>query len=603
MRLRSLGLGFILFFASAAMVHCGSDDPSNPSSSSNDVRGSYRGVLVGADDLSGTVEVTIAPALGTSTTGIGLRAGTASSTVRGTIIVNVPGIGPVTVEGQIDQTTGDVSFAGSAAGGSIAFTGRFEDGILSGTFTSPWGSGSFSLAKEELGLHSFCGRFDGSKTGRWNLYTAGSRAGGVMAGSGIHAGLLGTFDGSRVAVDLRGLSGLAQGTLAGGTVTGTWSAGSGESGSFTVSEAECSALPPRVPGAVDDAGVPDGGQPDSGRPDAGQPDAGQPDSGQPDSGQPDAGQPDSGQPDAGHDGGGGGGPDIDVTSESTPVDYMIKIGSRLVFAGYDTTYIGFVNTDGTGRTIVPNACGAGGCRGLVAVGSDAYVWDSLGALRRLTPPATTISAPVATLSNSPNAAESDGTKYIFFRQQGPGGFLRYDTVGKTSSSFSGFAVGGMQYLNNALLYTEQSSTNALRSLAPDFSSTTNLSPASAIAPDDLPFACGGDATEQYYFSTQTQAQTKTGRLWAVSGGTTTRMTTDGPSIVGTRLRVDATRVWFLYQNFSQGELKFVARSTRNEFGSVQHREWSTETVHAFDFDANYTYTAVGNRIVRSAKPN
>lgn len=596
MRLRSVGLGLVLLCASASFFHCGSDANETPPPSATAVAGAYRGVLAGTEDLSGTLELTItsatASALTTNTAEIGPRTASGTATVRGTVIVNVPGIGSVTVDGQIDQATGNVSFAGSVAGGSITFTGHFEDGVLSGTFTSPWGAGSFSLTKEELGLRSFCGRFDGSASGRWNLYTAGSRAGGVMAGGGVQAGLLGTFDGSRVALDLRGISGLAQGTLAGNTVTGTWSTGAGQAGNFSVSEEECSALPPRSPGSNLDAGTsPDGGTPDGGAPDSGPSDGGS------DAGGPDAGGPDAGGPDAG-----GAGPDIDVTSEQTPIDYMIKIGSRLVFAGYDTTYVGYVNTDGTGRTIVSDACGAGGCRGLVAMGNDAYVWDSLGAIRRLTPPGTQVSATLATLSNSPNAAESDGTRFLFFRNQGPGGFFRWDTTGSSSSNFTGFAVGGFQYLGNAVLYTEQGATNALRSLAPDFSATTNLSTYTEIAPDDVAYAVGGDATASYYFSTQTQAQTKTARLWAVSGGTTARMTTIAPNVVGTRLRVDATRVWFLNQNFTQGELKYVLRSTRNDFGSVQLRDWPDETVHAFDFDATYVYTAVGNRIVRSAKP-
>lgn len=554
--------------------------------------GAYLGVLVGVEDLSGRLELTItseAAALTTNSAGIGPRAETGTATVRGTVVVNVPGIGSVTVDGRIDQATGNVTFAGSVAGGSMTFTGHYEDGVLSGTFTSPWGTGSFSLSKEELGLHTYCGRFDGALSGRWNVYTAGSHAAGVMAGSGVQAGLLGTFDGSRVALDLRGLSGLAQGTLAGNTVTGTWSTGAGQAGSFSVSESECSALPPRSPGSNPDAGTPsDGGEPDSGAPDGGTPDGG---------GSSDGGVPEGGAPD-----GGGGGPDIDVTSEQTPIDYMVKIGSRLVFAGYDTTYVGYVNTDGTGRTIIADACSAGGCRGLVAVGSDAYVWDSLGAIRRLTPPGTQVSGSLVTLSNSPNAAESDGSRFIFFRNQGAGGFFRYDTTGTSSSNFTGFAVGGFQYLGNALLYTDQSSTNSLRSLAPDFSATTNLSTYTDIAPDDVAYVVGGDAAASYYFSTQTQAQTKTARLWAVTGGATARMTTDAAFVVGTRLRVDATRVWFMFQNSTQGELKYVFRTTRNDFGSIQLRNWPNETVHAFDLDANYAYTAVGNRIVRSAKP-
>lgn len=248
--------------SAAGLLHCSSDDPA-PSGTVTGVAGKYRGSLTGTGDLAGTLELTLTEAPGTAPASLGLRAASRYN-VTGSVTVNVPGVGPVALTGTVDAAKGTIEFSGTGAGGLVSFSGTYQDGVLRGTFTSPWGPGSFTLGNEQLGgLRVFCGKFTGTTRGRWSLFTVGTRAGGVFAATTGEQGVLGgtaTSTGVTLTVPP---SGNATGSIVGEKIGGDWSNGAGQSGTFSVTEGGCRILEPQQPSTVTDGGV-DSGPQDSG---------------------------------------------------------------------------------------------------------------------------------------------------------------------------------------------------------------------------------------------------------------------------------------------------------------------------------------------------
>lgn len=253
-------------FGGLLATHCGSD--TDPAPASSEASGRYRGTFAGEDDLAGTLDVDVAAAAGTQTASLRLLTGSRFN-VTGTLVVNVAGIGRVTLSGTFDPAAGTLVMEGSAAGGLVRFEGRYSAGVLSGTATTPWGAGPFSLTNEQLGgLRVFCGKFRGSLRGRWMLFSVGTRAGGVFAATSGERGLLGgTATSSSIDLTVPP-SGNARGSLAGDTLTGTWNDGTGRSGDFTASESGCTSLAPREQTPSTDGGTPDATIPDGGPTDA-----------------------------------------------------------------------------------------------------------------------------------------------------------------------------------------------------------------------------------------------------------------------------------------------------------------------------------------------
>ncbi|MBL8717932.1 MAG: hypothetical protein JNL79_18275 [Myxococcales bacterium] len=223
---------------------CGKDDEAQTPTGTTE---RYRGSLVGASELAGTLTLDLAPGLGTAS----VTPKATATKISGTVTVNVPGVGPISLEGTVAVAGGVAKFSGSGAGGSISFEGTLVDGVLSGTFTSPWGSGSFSVTRDDVaGLKLYCGAFTGGARGRVHVFTLGEKGGGVFAG-GPTGVFLGTFKASKLDFALATGSGSA--VLSGSTFTGTFSADAPvPSATFTASEAACSTLVPRPDG---DAGT------------------------------------------------------------------------------------------------------------------------------------------------------------------------------------------------------------------------------------------------------------------------------------------------------------------------------------------------------------
>ncbi len=215
---------------------CSKDEAQTPTGTTE----RYRGSLVGGSEFAGTLTLDLAPGLGTAT----LTPKATATKITGTVTVNVPGVGPIAVEGTIAVAGGMAKFSGSAAGGAISFEGTLVDGVLSGTFTSPWGSGSFSLSRDDVaGLKLYCGAFTAGARGRVHVFTLGEKGGGVFAG-GPTGVFLGTFKASKL--DFALATGRGSAMLTGSTFNGTFTADAPvPSATFTASEAACGSLVPR----------------------------------------------------------------------------------------------------------------------------------------------------------------------------------------------------------------------------------------------------------------------------------------------------------------------------------------------------------------------
>lgn len=244
-RLAMIGLMSTLTLGIA--TSCGKDDGTSSTPAATGDR--YKGSLVGPGDLAGTITLDLSPTASLAA----LHTKATSTKISGTVTVNVPGVGPIPVEGTIEASGTTARFKGSSAGGLISFEGTLVDGVLSGTYTSPWGGGPFSVTRDDVvGLKLYCGSFAGG-AGRIHLFTLGGKGGGVYAGaaSGV---FLGSFTGGRLKFTLA--SGGGDATLSGTTMTGSFTADAPLAGAaFSASEAGCASLVPRAGG---DAGA-DGG--------------------------------------------------------------------------------------------------------------------------------------------------------------------------------------------------------------------------------------------------------------------------------------------------------------------------------------------------------
>ncbi len=148
--------------------------------------------------------------------------------------------GTITFDSGVVDLTG--TFAGGVltlSGGGYQLSGSLSGGAISGTFTGPNGSGTFTVQPTASGaVQVYCGTYSGADAGIWNLVEGSD---GTLTGSYSGGGGSGNLNGSRSgdAVSLTFLGGTATGTIAGDAVTGTWTATSGGSGSFTGAVGNC----------------------------------------------------------------------------------------------------------------------------------------------------------------------------------------------------------------------------------------------------------------------------------------------------------------------------------------------------------------------------
>lgn len=323
-----LGLGAIM---------CSSSDPEgDPSHVQGDLAsGRFRGVLSGSGDVSGVLEITATAADGAAQSLRPRAVGASSQALSGTLTLNLPGFGAVTVTGSLDLASNTATFQGTAAGGAVSFTGTYVAGVIRGTATLPTGPAVFEISNEALGVATYCGSFSGGSSGRWSMIAAGNQIGAVFVGSDGRSGRgSGTIDGSLVTITLDP-AGSATGNLSAGRIDGSWSH-AGSSGSFATSESTCRALTPAGTG-------PDGGDGDGGT----------------DGGFVDGGS-DGGDVDGGgeEDGGALGAPEtIYTVAGDTNVSHL-AIASQKIFYALDHAYfsqratIGSVGTDGSSPTTI-----------------------------------------------------------------------------------------------------------------------------------------------------------------------------------------------------------------------------------------------------------
>jgi hypothetical protein len=255
----SLGLGSTM---------CSSDDDSSEQNTATEqATGHFRGVLSGPGDVSGVLDLNLAPSGSTRTSSLRpLASGGSTFAITGTITLNLPPFGPTNVTGTLDLATNTATFSGTILGGTVPFTGTYANGVIRGEATLPTGRAQFVASNERLGIKLFCGSFDGSLEGRWNLVTMGAQAAAVYAArSGESGAGLGTIANNLVTVPLTsstGATGSATGNITAAGIDGRWEYGDAINGSWAVSEGACSAL---TPAGGADGGVTDGGNnPDDG---------------------------------------------------------------------------------------------------------------------------------------------------------------------------------------------------------------------------------------------------------------------------------------------------------------------------------------------------
>lgn len=242
-----------------------------PASSNRSLLGEYTGLMAGNGGTQGKLDLTIvddsASASPSSLRPAALPAGTYG--VRGTIVVNVPGIGSLALSGTVDAQTGNATFTATGGGGTFSVKGTFENGVFVGDLTAPppMRGGPVRLTKREAGVRVFCGTFRGGLRGAFSLFTtpALGLAGGVFAATTGEQGVLeGTLDGANHLTLKIPPGGSASADIAGAeVVNGSWRL-EANSGTFIASESRCASLLP--PGTVEgdaDAGAVDGGGSDA----------------------------------------------------------------------------------------------------------------------------------------------------------------------------------------------------------------------------------------------------------------------------------------------------------------------------------------------------
>lgn len=332
-----LGLG-----ATRCSSSSSSSNPAGDGGAGASAAGTFRGVVVGPDDLSGVLELTsTAPGSAATQTLRPLDVTASTYALAGTLQLNVPGLGPVAITGTLDLASNTATFSGAALGGTVTFRGTYAAGTLRGTATLPNGAEApFTLSNASLGVKTYCGSFTGGRSGRWSMLAAGSQIGAVfVAGDRTVGRGLGTIDASNLVNVTLEPSGSAVGNLSAGSIDGTWDH-AGARGAFAASESACNALTPQ--GTLPDGGVLDGGATSDG------------------------GSSTPGAPE-----------DLHTTAGAVAIQYLAIDGAKLFFS-LDHTYFSqtvtlrSVGTDGTGAADVVPTTTAAVVGGLTAAGGRVY---------------------------------------------------------------------------------------------------------------------------------------------------------------------------------------------------------------------------------------
>ncbi len=206
-----------LVLLAAAGIGCSSSNynSNNPTQQPT----SYAGTVTGTSGTGGTLSLTITPAV--ASMGSAIMPLATTDTVSGTL--HITGGVDVVLSGTFTPPSGPLD----VSGGGYTFSGSLQNGTLSGTWTGPGSSGSFTalVSGSSGSVTNFCGTFSGSDSGTWDLSQSGMTLSGSYTGSGGSATLSGTLSGT--SISLTSPSGAtAQGTLSGPSMSGTWTSGS-----------------------------------------------------------------------------------------------------------------------------------------------------------------------------------------------------------------------------------------------------------------------------------------------------------------------------------------------------------------------------------------
>lgn len=207
-----------------------SSDGSSPSSSSSSSSGSttsssssggttnpgtsttYKGTFAGAGGDGGAIEVTVASA----------TAGKQSihiltvNQVSGTLHLSAGG--SVTITGTFDDATKTLSITG----GGYSFTGTATSDGVTGTYSGPKGTGTFSVFASATAV-PYCGTFSGGAQGVWNFVVNDTKlSGSAVTDGGDGDTLTGTVTGGTTISLTTANGSTADGTISGNTATGTW---------------------------------------------------------------------------------------------------------------------------------------------------------------------------------------------------------------------------------------------------------------------------------------------------------------------------------------------------------------------------------------------
>lgn len=210
--------------------------------------GVYKGTLVGAG-ASGVLTVTfpvaaVAAGLVTPARISFVRVAYAAAAISVTGSLVITGGSTIALTGTYNASANPQL---SIAGGGYAITGNYSasSGVLSGSFTGPGGSGQWTVSAGGTAVKVFCGTYSGSGSGTWNLVLDASN--NLTGAANASAGTIrltgsyvpGTGGVTVTSPDDTKLNAIGMLNATSGAGSGTYTDGTGKSGSWTANTTGC----------------------------------------------------------------------------------------------------------------------------------------------------------------------------------------------------------------------------------------------------------------------------------------------------------------------------------------------------------------------------
>ena len=591
MRLKPIVLCSLLMLTGAAATHCGSSDPPGGTSpTTTDAAGAYKGAMIG-DGFAADLKLTIGGATQTQT--VRTLANGDPVTVTGTLTSSTLGV-PITLEGTFDPKSQTVTFRGSSPKGEISFSGKLENGVITGPpATTPFGPVPLVLLRELLDVRVYCGETAAPARGLVSAFTFGDRAGAAYALAGGPRDVLvtGTSRGGEISVEGNGAR--VVGTARSGTLTGTLTAPNGAVGAFTATEGRCATLV----GALLDGGA-EGGA-----------DAGS-------DGSVDAGPPNAPEK---------------VLTVAAPGPGLIALANGTLYYAVNHTYfsqkleVASVKTDGTGAAVVmpvnnPMTETRQVAQGLTVANGRVYVLgpsDPPGG----SPSLYSVPTSGGAFTTLPLAGNPSFRDYSQSLASDATGLYRGECSSSGSNvrgyDFAGAAQGTLPSVTYSCLVVSDGTnvfsgtgTGVIR--LPNTVATQTSAPSStSIAANDtyqingmntLAYGMAVDATHVYWSASNNGV--KLGAIFrkAKDGSGAVEKLTEVSGFVRGSLAVDDRFVWFTVlqvqgQTGATGTLMRIAKTAQN--GAAQ--DVAPATTISVVSDGTYTYFASGNDLMKVRK--